>query len=104
MRLSVKACAGACGAVWGGAVLLCGAINLASPAYGRSFLKVLRSVYPGFRYSRKISDVLVGTGYAVLDGATAGALYALLYNRFRADEDDERSREAIEAVMERVAD
>src|SRR5437868_1414135 len=83
MELSIKGTAFACGALWGGGVLFCGLINLLSPGYGSGFLKVLKSVYPGFRYSRTASDVLVGTGYAVLDGATAGALYALLYNRFQ---------------------
>jgi hypothetical protein len=64
-------------------VLAAGLINLAAPSYGREFLKALRSVYPGFRYSRTASDVLVGTGYALLDGAAAGALYAVAYNQFR---------------------
>jgi hypothetical protein len=101
MRLSVKACAGACGAVWGAGVLACGLINLASPGYGRGFLKMLQSVYPGFRFSRTVSDVLVGAGYAVLDGATAGALYAVLYNRLR--EGNQQARETYEAVMEPIA-
>jgi hypothetical protein len=83
MKLSVAGCAAAFAAVWGGGVLACGLINLASPSYGRDVLKALRSIYPGFRYSRTFVDVLVGTGYAVLDGAAGGAVYALLYNQFR---------------------
>ena len=80
MRLSVKACAVASGVLWGGGVLMCGIINLAVPTYGRGFLKMLRSLYPGFHFSRTVPDVLVGTGYALLDGATTGALFAVLYN------------------------
>jgi hypothetical protein len=44
----------------------------------------MSSVYPGFRYSRTLADVLVGAGYGFLDGAMAGALYAALYNQCAA--------------------
>ena len=97
MRLSVRGCAAAFGALWGGAVLATGLINLAAPSYAREFLKALRSVYPGFRYSRTASDVLVGAGYAILDGAAAGALYAVAYNRFR-----ERNPPALESQRARL--
>jgi hypothetical protein len=84
MRLSVKALAYSSGLVWGGGVLACGLLNLASPRYARGFLKVLRSVYPGYKYSRTLPDVLVGASYAVLDGAAAGALFGVLYNQCAA--------------------
>lgn len=79
MRLQVRAMAIACGLLWGlglgGAALLhrsCG--------YGEAFLALVASLYPGFHGSRDLLDVLVGTGYALLDGAVAGALLAWLYN------------------------
>jgi hypothetical protein len=102
MKLSVRACAGASAALWGGGVLACGLINLASPGYGQSFLKVLQSIYPGFHHSRTASDVLVGAGYAALDGAAAGALFALLYNGLQ--EERRRLAPTSEPVLEEVAE
>ena len=81
MKLSVKALAITSGLVWGGCILTCGLINLAAPAYAGRFLKLMSSVYPGFHNSRTLHDVLVGTGYGLVDGATGGALVAALYNQ-----------------------
>ncbi len=82
MKLSVKALAIASGLVWGGAMLTCGLINLAARPYGRRFLKMMSSVYPGFHNSRTLGDVLVGAGYGFVDGAVGGAVVAALYNQF----------------------
>ena len=57
-----------------------GLINLAAPSYGANFLHGLSSVYPGFHASRTILDVLVDTGYGIVDGAVAGYVFAWLYN------------------------
>jgi len=81
MKLSVKALAITSGLIWGGCVLTCGLVNLAQPAYGRPFLRLMSSVYPGFHNSRSWRDVLVGTGYGLVDGAAGGALAAALYNQ-----------------------
>ncbi len=81
MKLSVKSLAITSGLIWGGCMLTCGLINLSDPAYARRFLKLMSSVYPGFDHSRTLADVLVGTGYGLVDGAIAGALVAGLYNR-----------------------
>jgi hypothetical protein len=78
MRLSLKSLTFACALLWGGAILLVGLINLASPSYGMEFLKLASSVYPGFHDSRKFVDVLVGTGYGLVDGAIAGLLWMAL--------------------------
>ena len=80
MRLSAKALAVVSAVLWGGAILLVGLINLAAPSYGTNFLHGLSSVYPGFHASRTILDVLVGTGYGIVDGAVGGYLLAWLYN------------------------
>ncbi len=82
MRLSTKAMAIAWAILWGASVLLAGLINLAAPAYGVNFLHGLSSVYPGFHASRTLLDVLVGTGYGIVDGAVGGFVFALLYNCF----------------------
>ncbi len=82
MRLSLKSLAFACAVLSGGAILFFGLINLASASYGMEFLKVASSVYPGFHNSRTFVDVLVGTGYGLVDGAIAGFLLGWLYNLF----------------------
>lgn len=82
MRLSLKSMAIAGGVLWGSGVLLVGLVNLLRPSYGVSFLQMLSSVYPGFHISRTIGDVLVGTGYAVVDGAIAALVFGWLYNLF----------------------
>jgi hypothetical protein len=82
MRLSLKSLTFACGLLWGGAILFVGLINLASASYGMEFLNLASSVYPGFHNSRTFADVLVGTGYGLVDGAIAGFLLGWLYNLF----------------------
>ena len=82
MRLSTKAVAIVSAILWGASILLVGLINLAAPAYGVNFLHGLSSVYPGFHASRTVLDVLVGTGYGIVDGAVGGFLFAFLYNIF----------------------
>jgi hypothetical protein len=80
VKVSLKAIAIAAGVLWGGAILLLGVINLASPSFGLSFLQVISSVYPGFHVSRTIGDVLTGTVYALIEGAIAGLAFGWLYN------------------------
>ncbi len=82
MRLSAKALALAMGILWGGCLLFVGLINLASPSYGVNFLAGMSSVYPGFHAARTFGDVLVGTGYGVVDGGIGGFLFGWLYNVF----------------------
>lgn len=82
MQLSVKALTIVAAVLWGGGILLTGLINLAVPTYGVECLRLMSSVYPGFHGSRTFVDVLVGTGYGVVDGAIAGFLFGWLYNFF----------------------
>ena len=82
MRLSLKSLSLTCGILWGGAMLSVGLVNLAYPSYGVEFLKLASSVYPGYHASLKVMDVLVGTGYGLVDGAIAGLLLGWLYNLF----------------------
>lgn len=82
MQLSVKALSIVVGLLWGGAILAVGLSNLAAPSYGLAFLQGISSIYPGFHASRTFIDVLVGTGYALVDGAVGGLVFGWLYNFF----------------------
>ena len=57
-------------------------IHDGSKSYGSAFLQCVSSIYPGFHNSRHFVDVLVGTGYALFDGAVGGALFGWLCNSF----------------------
>ena len=82
MRLSIKGLALATGIVWGGCILLVGIVHLAAPSYGAEFLRLASSIYPGFHNNGGFLDVLVGTGYGLVDGSIGGAILAWLYNCF----------------------
>lgn len=82
MKLSIKALTTVCGLLWGGCLLFVGLVNLAAPPYGANLLAGVSSIYPGFHASHTVADVLVGTAYALLDGAIGGALFGWLYNLF----------------------
>ncbi len=80
MKLSWKSLAFAVGVGWGGCVLLLGILNLIWPSYGVAMLDLARSLYPGYADAVGFGGVLVGTLYALVDGAIAGAILAWLYN------------------------
>ncbi len=81
MKLSIRALAITMAVLWGGGVLFCGVLNLIFPTYGVAFLQLISSIYPGYRASRTLGSVVVGTLYAMLDGAVCGLLFGWLYNR-----------------------
>ena len=83
MRLSAKALAIAAALLWGvGGMFLTGFMNLIAPPFGEHFLLTMSSVYPGYHATRTLADVLVGTGYGLVDGGICGLLFAWLYNAF----------------------
>lgn len=82
MRLSVRALAISFALLWGGCIFCVGIVNLAAACYGGNFLQMMSSVYPGFRNSRTFLDVLVGTGYGLVDGGLGGLFFGWLYNAF----------------------
>lgn len=86
MRLSLKGLAFAAALLWRSAISLVGLINHAAPSYGAPFLTFLASIYPGYRFSRRGGDLLVGTLYGPLDGGVAGVLFGWLYNTFARPE------------------
>ena len=81
MKLEPRALAYASAALCGLSVFLIGLANLSSPEYGREFLELLASVYPGYSAERTLESVLIGTGYALVKGAAVGWAFAWLYNR-----------------------
>lgn len=81
MRLSLRALAITAALLWGGSVFVCGLANLAWPSYGGAFLQLVASIYPGYHATRSLGSVVVGTLYALLDGAVGGLLFGWLYNR-----------------------
>ncbi len=69
MKLSIKAMAMASAVVWGGAVLTVGVANIIRPQYGKEFLRVVASIYPGYQARPTLGQVAIGTAYGVIDGA-----------------------------------
>ena len=81
MKLDKQALAYTGAALCGGSVLFIGLVNLSSPDYGREFLELLASVYPGYKAERSVESVIIGTGYALVKGGALGWLFGWLYNR-----------------------
>ena len=80
MKLNLKALSFAFAIVWAGAVLITGAANSIWPAYGKAYLMMLASIYPGFAASGSLGDVIVGSLYALVDAAVVGFIFGWLYN------------------------
>lgn len=80
MKLDIKALALSGGIFWGAAILLTALANLIWPDYGRAFLDLAASLYPGYRPGSGVGSVVTGTLYGLVDGAIAGAVLAWLYN------------------------
>lgn len=79
MSLNIKALAITFGSVWGGAVLCAGLCHVIWPTYGTAFLDLVASIYPGYQVGG-IGSVVVGTLYAIVDGAAGGAVIGWIYN------------------------
>jgi hypothetical protein len=83
MKLDVKAMALTVGLVWGVVIMfLVGLGNLIFPGYGQPFLDVMASIYPGYKATASLWQVIVGAVYGFVDAAIGGAVFAWLYNRF----------------------
>lgn len=82
MRLSIKGLALSSGVLWSCSMFVAGLANLIHPGYALSFLNVVDSIYPGYHAGQGFVSVLVGTGYAFIDGLIGGAVGAWLYNCF----------------------
>jgi hypothetical protein len=82
MKLNIKALALTAGILWALALLLVGAANLIWSGYGVAFIQLMASIYPGYHAAGSIGDLIVGTLYALVDGAICGLVFAWLYNFF----------------------
>ncbi len=82
MRWNVRAMALTCGIMWAAVFFLVAAGQQAWPEYGVGFLGVMDGLYPGYSPAG-FGSVLVGTLYALVDGAICGGVFAWLYNRIR---------------------
>jgi ABC-type phosphate transport system permease subunit len=82
MRLNPKAMALTIGILWAGALLITGIANSIWSGYGTTFLQVVASIYPGYQAKGSMGDLIVGTLYALVDGAVGGWVFAWLYNLF----------------------
>lgn len=80
MRFCVRTFALTVAILWAVCFFLMGLANLMWPGYGTEFLGLMDSVYPGYEPGG-FGSVIVGTLYAVVDGAICGAIFAWLYNR-----------------------
>ncbi len=81
MKLSLRAFSITAGVIWCAVVLLVGLANHVWPPYGSALLELIASIYPGYEVSEQINSVLIGAGYALVDGLVGGLIFACLYNR-----------------------
>ncbi len=81
MKLSLRAFSISAGILWSAAILFVGLANHAWPPYGRVFLDMVASIYPGYHVTEQIVSVFIGAGYALVDGLVCGFIFAWLYNR-----------------------
>lgn len=81
MKFDEKGLALACAILWGAVMLFMGVANMVWSGYGQEFLKMMASVYPGYHAVAKLSQVVTGTLYGILDGLVGGFVFAWLYNR-----------------------
>lgn len=82
MKFNLRAIALAAGILWACAILITAIANLIWPTYGHAFLQTIASLYPGYDAERSVSDVIIGTLYALLDGAFCGLIFGWVYNLF----------------------
>ena len=80
MRINIVALSMTASLLWGAAVLMVGVVNLFWPTYGLVFLRLCASIYPGYHPATGIGSVIIGTIYALADGAIGGAIFGWLYN------------------------
>ncbi len=80
MELNTRALSLTLGLLWAAALFLTGLAGLIWPGYGDRFLQIWASVYPGYDASGAFGDLIVGTLYALIDGAVVGLVFGWLYN------------------------
>ncbi|OGT29345.1 MAG: hypothetical protein A2W28_00570 [Gammaproteobacteria bacterium RBG_16_51_14] len=84
MKFSVKGFAITSAILWSGSIFLVGMAGIIWPSYGVDFLKVVSSIYPGYKVGGDVASVFIGTLYGAVDAGIGGAVFAWIYN-FCAD-------------------
>lgn len=82
MKLSVKSLTITAALYWSGTVFFVALFNYLSPPFGKAFLDLVSSIYPGYQSVGSLGSVIVGTLYSLVDGAVGGAIFAWMYNTF----------------------
>ena len=80
MKFNIAAAAIACGIGFAIALGIAGGLNMYFEGYGEPFLEMVASIYPGYKATGTVGDLLTGCFYAAVDGIIAGGGLALLYN------------------------
>jgi hypothetical protein len=80
MKLSVRSLTLTAAILWSLCFVSVAFINYFWPPYGRAFLEVMSSIYPGYKPAGSPGNVIIGTVYAFAEGAVGGALFGWLYN------------------------
>lgn len=80
MRCHILPLALTIGLVWAMAILIVASANLIAPDYGRAFLEVTASLYPGYHPGTGVGSVVTGTLYALVDGTLGGAIVGWVYH------------------------
>jgi hypothetical protein len=84
MRINVSALTVTLGLFWGATIAIVAYTNLIWPGYGRPFLELVASVYPGYHAAPSLGQVIVGGLYGLVDGSLCGFLLACIYNSLSA--------------------
>jgi hypothetical protein len=82
MKLALKGLTLAAGILWALTFFSVGFLNFLWPSYGKAFLDVMSSVYPGYKVAGTFASVIIGSLYALVDGLVGGAIFAWVYNCF----------------------
>jgi hypothetical protein len=80
MKLSVKSLTIACALLKAIFFLFVSLLNLIWPPFGGAWLALLMSLYPGYDAAAGPVSIIIGTLYALICGAVAGAVFGWLYN------------------------
>ena len=81
MKMKVLQFGMALGVIFALLVFLVGLLNLHVESYGRDFLKMLDSIFPGYVYGKwGFGGVMMATAYSAVDGFLIGIAIAWLYN------------------------
>ncbi len=84
MKLDVRALAVACGLLWAAGLFVTALVNIGWPGYGREFLHVMASIYPGYTGTPSLGEAIIVALYGLVDAAVFAAVLAWLYNLLAA--------------------